>query len=174
MNIAIVYYSQFGNTDKIATDLKAKLENTETAVDLIRIAPLEAYPDKGFKKFFFGGKAATFGERPDLEPYSFPLEKYDKVIIGSPLWAGTVTPPLRTFIDEQHKADRIDALGEKLCGVFYSCSGGKADKAFKVLCDAIGTLNEVPCARFVDPKDKPYDSYEDDLAVFAGDIRMKF
>ena len=51
MKTAIVYYSMSGNTkyvaDKIAEGIKASGE-----VDIIRIKPEKAYPDKGAKKFF--------------------------------------------------------------------------------------------------------------------------
>ena len=52
MKTAIVYYSMLGNTDyaagKIAEELRKGGE-----VDLIRIEPEQAYPDKGAKKFLW-------------------------------------------------------------------------------------------------------------------------
>lgn len=97
MRTAIVYYSMSGNTayvaEKIAEEIKASGE-----VDIIRIEPKKVYPDKGAKKFFWGGKSAVMGEAPALQPYEFNIEKYDRIIFGTPVWASTFVPPLRTFI----------------------------------------------------------------------------
>ena len=84
MKTAVVYYSMSGNTkliaEKIAGDLNA---------DLIEIFPENSYPDKGFRKYFWGGKSAIMGAKPALQPYSFNADKYDTVIIGSPVWASS-------------------------------------------------------------------------------------
>jgi multimeric flavodoxin WrbA len=39
-------------------------------------------------------------ETPELEPYTFDASAYDRIVFGFPVWAGIVTPPLRTFIKE--------------------------------------------------------------------------
>ena len=126
MRTAIVYYSMSGNTkyvaDKIAGQLKASGE-----VDIIRIVPEQNYPDKGVRKFFWGGKSAVMGDAPALQPYEFSAQKYDKIIFGTPVWASTFTPPLRTFINENP-----DVKGKKIA-VFTCFSGGGADKAIDKL-----------------------------------------
>ena len=79
MKAAIVYYSQSGNTSYVAEKVAAIL-----AADLIPLVPVKAYPDSGFKKFFWGGKSALMGDKPALEPYAFDPESYDLVIFGAP------------------------------------------------------------------------------------------
>ena len=64
MSTAIVYYSMLGNSEMIAEKMALKL-----GADVIRIEPDKAYPDKGAKKFLWGGKSAVMGERPVLKPY---------------------------------------------------------------------------------------------------------
>ena len=97
MKTAIVYYSMHGNvryvSEKVAKELGA---------DLIELVPVKAYPDKGAMQFIWGGSAVTFKKKPELEPYTFNASDYDLVIIGTPVWAGTFTPPLRTFINENN------------------------------------------------------------------------
>lgn len=70
MKTAIVYHSMSGKpkyaVDKIADGIKASED-----VDIIKIRPEKAYPDKGFKKFFRGGKSAVMSEKPKLSPYEF-------------------------------------------------------------------------------------------------------
>ena len=89
MSTAIVYYSMLGNSEMIAEKMAAKL-----GADVIRIEPDKAYPDKGAKKFLWGGKSAVMGERPVLKPYEFEPDKYDNIIIGFPVWASRPAPPI--------------------------------------------------------------------------------
>ena len=93
MKTAIVYYSMSGNTKYVADKIADGIKNSGE-VDIIRIEPKKAYPDKGAKKFFWGGKSAVMGETPALQPYEFNLEKYDRIIFGTPVWASTFVPPL--------------------------------------------------------------------------------
>ena len=127
MNIAIVYYSMSENTtyaaEKVRDGLMAHLADDGSAVDLIRIAPVKAYPDSGSSKFLWGGKSAVMKEKPELQPYEFDAGKYDRIIIGTPVWAWTMSPPIRTFIDENR-----DKLAGKQIGVIV-CSGGGGVKA---------------------------------------------
>ena len=39
-------------------------------------------------------------ETPKLMPYIFEAEQYDQIVIGFPVWAGNVAPPVRTFAIE--------------------------------------------------------------------------
>ena len=63
MKTLIVYYSMGGNTEYAAKEIADRL-----GADLLRIEPVKAYPDKGFKKFFWGGKASVMAEQPALQP----------------------------------------------------------------------------------------------------------
>lgn len=156
MRTAIVYYSMSGNTkyvaDKIVEELKATGE-----VDTIRLEPKEAYPDKGAKKFFWGGKSAVMGEKPALKPYEFNMEKYDRIILGTPVWASTFTPPLRTFISENQ-----DVKGKKI-GVFMCFSGGGAQKAIEKMKNYIGIEKFEAELILIDPKAKGKE--EDDAKI---------
>ncbi len=128
MSIAVVYYSQSGNTDRIARRLADSLGAT-----LLRLEPAKAYPDSGFKKFFWGGKSAVMGESPELLPYEFPQGGYDLVVFGSPIWAGTFTPPLRSFIRENRAA-----LEGKTFAAFFCSGGGSTAKGFEKLKSELG------------------------------------
>ena len=93
--VAIVYYSMTENTDYVAKHISENIE-----ADLIRIVPQKEYPNSGFKKFLWGGKSAIMGETPKLEPYEFGETKYDYIIFGTPVWASSFVPPIRTFIKD--------------------------------------------------------------------------
>ena len=85
-----------------------------------------------------------FRESPKLEPYRFDQNKYDLIILGTPIWAETFTPPLRTFIQE-------NKLRRKKVALFASCSGGPAEKCFAQLKKETGDCTVVSTLRLVDP-----------------------
>ena len=68
--------------------------------EVLRLRPAKRYPRKGALKFLVGGKSACLAETPKLRPYEFNADDYARIIFGFPVWAGNVTPPIRTFIEE--------------------------------------------------------------------------
>jgi len=141
MKIAIVYYSQSGNVDFVANKMLKYLD-----ADLVRIEPDKAYPDKGFKKFFWGGKSAVMGESPALAPYEFDVQKYDVVVLGYPVWAGTFAPPIRSFVEQN-----FFGLQAKKVPAFACSSGGNAEKSFKKLAALLKVESIFPTLSLVDP-----------------------
>ncbi|WP_049945142.1 flavodoxin family protein [Butyrivibrio sp. AC2005] len=98
MKRLIVYYSLEGNTEYIAEKLA---ENIGT--ELLKLIPKKSYQQKStFAKYFWGGKSAVMAEKPELEPYKI-ADDYDEIIIGFPVWAGNITPPIRTFVSENEQ-----------------------------------------------------------------------
>ncbi len=160
MKTAIVYYSMLGNTEYVAEKLAQNID-----ADIIRIEPEKAYPDKGFKKFFWGGKSAVMGDTPTLNPYRFEAEKYDRIIFGTPIWAGTFAPPLKTFI-----TDNKELLQSKTIVVFTSSSGGGADKAIDKLKKLIEVDNVEATLHLIDPKDRPNEENDRKIAKFCDSI----
>lgn len=161
MKTLIVYYSMGGNTEYAAKEIAARL-----GADLLRIEPVKAYPDKGFKKFFWGGKAAVMAETPALDPYKFDASAYERVIFGFPVWAGNVTPPLRTFVKE-NKA----ALRDCRKAAFACQSGSGAEKAFEKLKEALGISSLDAELVLIDPKDRPDAANGQKIADFCAALR---
>jgi len=138
----IVYYSLEGNTEYAAKKIAEMC-----GFDLLKLVPVKKYPDKGFKKFLWGGKSAVMAETPVLEPYDFDREAYDRIVFGFPVWAGNVTPPIRTFVKENDIKDKKIAA--------FACQGGSgAEKAFAKLKAAIGTDHFEAELILIDPKSK--------------------
>lgn len=156
MKTVIVYYSMGGNTAWAAGRLAARL-----GAELIALQPRRAYPDKGFRKFLWGGKSAVMGETPALEPCGFDPAAWDRVILGTPLWAGRIAPPLRSFIAEQGEALRNKALAAFIC-----CGGGRTEKAFAQLRELL--KRDLAAELYlVDPKDRPSPENEAKLDAFC-------
>lgn len=161
MNTAVVYYSLEGNTkyaaEKIATKLNA---------DLIQITPTKEYPTGKVSKYFWGGKSATFGESPKLEAYDFDQNQYDLVILGTPIWAGTFAPPLRTFIRENE-------LMEKKIALFACCSGGATEKCFEQLKKETGNSTVFSTLRLIDPLKGNQVEVERQIVDFCKTLEVK-
>ena len=145
MKTAIVYYSLNGNTRMIAEEIGKRL-----SADVIPIFPVKAFPDKGVRKFLWGGKSAAMKEEPELIPYEFDAENYDLIIIGTPVWASTFTPPIRTFVKQNR-----EKLKTRKLAVFTCFSGGGADKAIERLKEFAEVPSFEETLILVDPKTKP-------------------
>lgn len=157
MKNALVYYSLNGNTAYAAERIAKKL-----GAELISIEPEKAYPDKGLKKFFHGGKSALKNETPKLKPYRFDGENYERIIFGTPVWASNIAPPLRSFIKENGAS-----LEGKRFAAFVCLSGSGAVKAMDKLKACLG-VNELEAElALIDPKDKPQDENDKRIADFC-------
>ena len=95
--ILVVYYSRTGNTEKVAKEI-AKA----TGADIEKL--IDKKDRSGAFGYLGGGKDASSGNLAELEAVKIDPSKYDLVIIGTPIWAWTMTPAVRTYITE-HKKD---------------------------------------------------------------------
>ena len=118
--IALVYFSLNGNTEYVAEKIYNIFDDQEM-VDIIKLEPLKPYVDKGPMKFVKGGAASVFGAKPELVDYNFNPKDYDTVVIGTPIWAGSIAPPLRTFL-------LSNKLKGKNVAIFLCSSSGKVEK----------------------------------------------
>ena len=158
MKTAVLYYSLEGNTRYVVEKITEALY-----ADVIEIRPKKAYPTEGFKKFFHGGKDATMKKSPELEPYSFNADDYEMVVLCTPMWAGTFTPPVRSFLSANN-------LSHKKVAAAVCCSGGKTEKCMEQLKEAAGVDQLIAQVRLVDPKSKPSDENEMLLQEFIGKL----
>ena len=155
MKTMIVYYSLEGNTDLAARKIAERI-----GAVLLRIEPEKTYPNSGFKKFLWGGKSAVMSETPALKPYSFNAAGCDRIIFGFPVWAGNVTPPIRTFVKEN------DLSGKSIAA--FACEGGSgAEKAFAKLKDCLGIETLEAELILIEPKSKPSAENDRKLEAFC-------
>ncbi|MCR4793029.1 MAG: flavodoxin [Lachnospiraceae bacterium] len=160
MKTLIVYFSLEGNTEYVA-DMISK----ETGADVLRLVPKKAYHDKGFAKFFWGGKSAVMAEKPELEDYDIDLSQYERIVFGFPVWASNYTPPLRTYIEDNAAAIK----GKKIAA--YACqSGAGAEKAFAKLARDLGLSEIGTTAVFLDPKARPEESKDEQIREFIRNL----
>lgn len=127
MKTAIVYFSLEGNCDYVANKLA---DNMSGEVDIIRIETVKPYPMKGFKKFAVGGMSAVRKDKPKIMPLKFDANAYDLIVLGTPVWANTFAPPLRTFFMNNY-------IHEKPIAIFATSSSGACEKTFERLKEAL-------------------------------------
>lgn len=122
--IIVVYYSFEGNTKSIAEFLAKDL-----SADILEVKPNKEIKSKGFGKYFWGGRQVIMGKKPELKPLSKNLDEYDIILVGTPIWAGTYAPPIKTLLEENY-------IEGKKVAYFYSHQGGPGkavDKAKSVI-----------------------------------------
>ncbi|MBB6067489.1 flavodoxin family protein [Methanococcus maripaludis] len=107
----VIYYSLFENTEYVAN-----LISENTGADLLKIETVTEIPKKGLAMFLELGRFLLFRKMPEIKEISVNLDEYDTIFIGTPVWAGNMAAPLKTFFSK-YKFD-----GKKVA-VF--CTAGK-------------------------------------------------
>jgi flavodoxin len=95
MKTAVVYFSLDGNCAFVAQRIGEQLN-----ADIVRLELQDEKKRSGFAKFFWAVRMAMSKKKPALKPRSFDTAAYDLLILGSPVWAGSLAPPIKTFLSE--------------------------------------------------------------------------
>ena len=116
-NKLVIYLSRTGNTRKVAE----KIAN-DLSCDIIEIKPLKSY--KGIIGWLRAGSQGVRRKIPKIEPITIDLKEHDLVIVGTPMWGGNMSSPVRTFLTK-HASDI------KKIAYFFSSGGGGSPKIFE-------------------------------------------
>ncbi len=158
MKAIIVYYSLEGNTEYVADTIAENLR-----VPTLRLVPVKDYPTGNSSKYIWGGKSVVFGEKPKLIPYQFDAKDYDTIIIGTPIWASSFTPPIKTFLKENDLSSKKIAL--------YACSaGGDSEKCFNKFKLELPNNDIIATLTLIDPKTKASDVNAQQIKIFCDKI----
>jgi flavodoxin len=117
MKTLIVYFSYEGNSALIAELVKAAIPGADTL-------ELKLEDDKkreGLAKFFWGGRQVMTHVKPTLRPYTAAINQYDLIILGTPVWAGSYSPAIASFLSQTKISGKKIAL--------YCCHAGGMGKA---------------------------------------------
>jgi flavodoxin len=111
MKALIVFYSRTGTTKRlaeaIAKELKADIEEI-----------IDKTNRKGILNFLPSGRDAMKKKLTQIEKIKKDPSKYDIAIIGTPNWAGNMTPAIRTYIGQNKSKFKKVA--------FFCTQGGSA------------------------------------------------
>ncbi len=123
MNIAVIFHSFSGNTLRAALFLRGKLNAKGLKADLISLQA-----KKRETNFFKQCVQAALKKIPELTECDHDLKEYAVVIFAAPVWAFTITPPLRSFLKEIKSLD-----GKKVACFLTYGSGAGAKRALREL-----------------------------------------
>jgi flavodoxin len=90
----VVYYSRTGTTKKVAEIIKGKLKcDIEEIITEANLSGLFGYIKCGYQAFA--------KKTPRIRKMAINLNDYDTIIIGTPVWAGNMSSPIRTFLIQE-------------------------------------------------------------------------
>lgn len=147
-NILICYFSASGTTKKVAENI-AMIVNG----DLFSIDPVSSYTESDLnwqdKSSRTTIEMSDKNCRPEIKNKVEDMEKYDKIILGFPVWWYTAPRIINTFIEENN-------LEGKNIYVFVTSGGSSFAGSLKDLKDTYPNLNFIGGKVFNDivlPKD---------------------
>lgn len=113
-----IYYSLTGNGDEVSEVFK------KYGYDIKKIEVKKPLPKKFFFRIMTGGFKALIGYKEKIINFDIDINKYDKVVIGSPIWNDRICTPIRTLL-KKINYNNLDFI-------LYSGSG-KGEKAKEYL-----------------------------------------
>lgn len=93
MKILVAFYSRTGTTKKVGESIAENLKCDSEEI-------FDTKKREGLIGYVRGGKDALTRKLTKIKPIKKDSSNYDLVIIGTPVWAGRMTPAIRTYISE--------------------------------------------------------------------------
>lgn len=93
MKTLIIYYGYGKHTKMIADMIKEEL-----GCDILEIKPKIPYSTDYQTVVEETEDNLETRKTPEIEDIDIDLANYDKIILGTPVWWYTITPPIRTFL----------------------------------------------------------------------------
>jgi flavodoxin len=151
MKTLVVYYSRTGNTKKVALDIAKNLK-----------ADIDELKDKK-KRGFFGvwlkGAREAMKESSSEVVFSKDPKDYDLIVLGGPVWAWNLIPPIRKYLEENK--NKIKKLG------FFVTCGGNIGKNFE---QTASIKKPIACMKLID-KEVKKGNYKKELEEFIKKLK---
>ncbi len=106
MKSLVVYYSRSGKTKFVAETVAAEL-----GADLEEI--VDHKKRDGKIGWIVSGKDASQGKLTEIELAKHATCDYDLIVLGTPIWAWSPSPALRTYVSQ-------NVLADKKAAIFYT------------------------------------------------------
>ena len=119
MKTVIIYHSFSGVTRGVAERVRAACGG-----DLLEVKPLHSYSK--ITAYTLGVLRARRGHHDPIEPSSIDISGYERIVLGTPVWAGMGTPVIHGAVDALQGASGKDAV------LFATC-GAQAGETFPML-----------------------------------------
>ena len=146
----VVFYSRSGTTRRIAEALSAALK-----CDLEEIT--EPRPRTGFLGYIRSLLEASRKRPCTILPKKHEISSYDLVVIGTPVWAWSLSSPVRAY---------LMATASQLPKVAFFCTLGArgSESAFAQMTTIVGKKPRAVCA--ITQREVLSGSYSDRLSAF--------
>ncbi|MFX1437083.1 MAG: flavodoxin family protein [Promethearchaeota archaeon] len=146
--VLVVFYSLTGNTKMIAEAIAESINS-----DILELKPVKELKADSGMKYFWGGYQATMKLKPKLEHFNKNPLDYDIIFLGTPVWAWTYSPPIRSFLG------KFDLKGKNVA--LWTSSDGDGVKAMNRFKEALKNSNILGQISFQSPlKNKPESAKE--------------
>ena len=120
MKTLVIYYTRTGNSKFVAETIAAELgADIEEVIDLKN--------RQGKLAFLSAGRDAMRGKETEIAQTKRTPTDYDLIIIAQPVWAGSPTPAIRTYLNKN------DLSGKKVALFFSDSNLGQAVEKTKAL-----------------------------------------
>jgi flavodoxin len=155
MKTLVVFYSRSGVTRKACQELGRVLN-----------ADLEELVDKidrsGMVGWLKGGHDSTFQKSTPIEPVKSDPAQYDLIVLATPVWAFTMTPAMRAYLElNKGKFKRV---------AFVATMGGSGDqRTYRHMQELIGIAPSATLT-LIDKRVRA-GQVSDEIAVFASALR---
>jgi flavodoxin len=141
MKTLVIYYTRTGNAKFIAETIAAEL-----GADLEEVIDLKSR--QGKLAFLPAGRDAMRGKETEIAQTKRTPTDYDLIVIGQPIWAGSPTPAIRTYLNKN------DLSGRKMA-LFFSDSGlGQAVEKTKALMPNSTFVGELALSKALENKEE--------------------
>lgn len=139
MNKLIVYFSYTGHTESIAKRIQEKLK-----CDILEIKTVIPYSKDYDTVVNDEQNKEASNHLPEIQKIDINLDKYDEIILGTPVWWYRPVPAIRTFLTENNMngktikpfATNAGWLGRTFKEIEKLCPNSKVEEGFNIVYDA--------------------------------------
>ncbi|NVM19340.1 MAG: NAD(P)H-dependent oxidoreductase [Candidatus Lokiarchaeota archaeon] len=158
--ILIVYYSLTGNTQFIAETLRDTIE-----ADILELKPIKELKADSGTRFMWGGFQSTMKKKPELMDFDINPLAYDLIILGTPVWAWNISPPMRSFLS------KFDLTNKKVA--LWMCHAGDGIKAMGRFKETLKSADIVENITFQEPLKKESDKNKEKAIAWIKEVALK-
>lgn len=156
---AVIYYSLDGHTHLVARKIAECLH-----CPAIRLRLQQEFPAKPvFLKYFWAGKSSVFRDKPSLLDPGVDEQSYDTLIIATPVWAGNLSSPVRSFLANH-------PIAGKRVFLVATNSGGSFDRCFSTMRKLLSMTTIIRQIGFVKISEDSYPSHQQEIEELCKEI----
>jgi flavodoxin len=154
LKILTVYFTRSGNTEKVVKKIH---ESVEGDLELLK----ESISRKGVVGWLKTGGSNAKREVTEINDTQYDPSEYDLVILASPIWAGTISSPMRSYVMKNR--DKLDRTA-----IFLTNDSGAVEAAFLEIYEL---LNTKPLVERSLQRSKMKNEFESTVTSFVDSIQ---